>query len=500
MSGFSPQQLKKLVGKLDRSKVKTRERDGQKFDYIEGWFAVAEANAIFGFAGWDREMAQCDRVFETREGRETACGYLARVRVTVRAGQNTIVREGTGFGEARAPLRAHAHERALKAAETDATKRALATFGNRFGLGLYDKEQTGVSARTNGNAAHGMATPTPATPPSGNSFALCDERGAVFAGALSAQGFCSGLRQLAEAARTGDILKRLLRNNLPMLERLRAEHPGLRSGQGRHFADILEGLLTRKLKAFDPPPNVEGGPARLPAEPTHQTLVAGANGHDGNAGVPPGGTMARKLEGFGPPPDVGPAPLPAEPTHQALAAAGNGHDLELGAQGGTLASNFAAADDGVGPEADEPNRNGAAGEVVATLGIDRPQNGDHVEACSEGLRPSRIGQGLAIDKSRFAVPTTKRLRSKVHLRYVASQFCLICGGNPCHAHHLAFAQARGLSLKVSDEFTVPLCVIHHNALHSRGNERAFWRFHRIDPLPEAKRLWGQTISQSGQSS
>jgi hypothetical protein len=33
---------------------------------------------------------------------------------------------------------------ALKAAETDATKRALATFGNPFGLALYDHEQAGV--------------------------------------------------------------------------------------------------------------------------------------------------------------------------------------------------------------------------------------------------------------------------------------------------------------------------------------------------------------------
>jgi len=32
----------------------------------------------------------------------------------------------------------------LKGAETDATKRALATFGNPFGLALYDREQAGV--------------------------------------------------------------------------------------------------------------------------------------------------------------------------------------------------------------------------------------------------------------------------------------------------------------------------------------------------------------------
>ena len=40
-----------------------------------------------------------------------------------------------------------AHELALKAAETDATKRALATFGNPFGLALYDRELAGVKNR-----------------------------------------------------------------------------------------------------------------------------------------------------------------------------------------------------------------------------------------------------------------------------------------------------------------------------------------------------------------
>ena len=39
-----------------------------------------------------------------------------------------------------------AHESALKEAETDATKRALMTFGNPFGLALYDKQQRQVSS------------------------------------------------------------------------------------------------------------------------------------------------------------------------------------------------------------------------------------------------------------------------------------------------------------------------------------------------------------------
>ena len=59
------------------------------------------------------------------------------------------VREGIGTGFGRAPQPELAHDIALKAAETDATKRALATFGNPFGLALYDRGQAQVTkART----------------------------------------------------------------------------------------------------------------------------------------------------------------------------------------------------------------------------------------------------------------------------------------------------------------------------------------------------------------
>jgi hypothetical protein len=43
-------------------------------------------------------------------------------------------------------LLGQAHESALKEAETDAMKRALMTFGNPFGLALYDKAQRQVSS------------------------------------------------------------------------------------------------------------------------------------------------------------------------------------------------------------------------------------------------------------------------------------------------------------------------------------------------------------------
>ena len=65
-------------------------------------------------------------------------------RISVRAGDITIVREGSGTGEGKASTPGQAHDLAIKGAETDATKRALATFGNPFGLALYDREQVGV--------------------------------------------------------------------------------------------------------------------------------------------------------------------------------------------------------------------------------------------------------------------------------------------------------------------------------------------------------------------
>ena len=49
----------------------------------------------------------------------------------------SIVREGHGTGDSRGEAPGEVHDTALKAAETDATKRALATFGKPFGLELY---------------------------------------------------------------------------------------------------------------------------------------------------------------------------------------------------------------------------------------------------------------------------------------------------------------------------------------------------------------------------
>jgi hypothetical protein len=82
-----------------------------------------------------------------------------------------------------------------------------------------------------------------------------------------------------------------------------------------------------------------------------------------------------------------------------------------------------------------------------------------------------------------------RRRDREHLRIVAKQPCLVCGRTPSDPHHLRFAQPKGLGLKVSDEFTVPLCRLHHRELHRAAKEIDWWSRLGIEPLDVAHRLW-----------
>ena len=376
MTGFSPAQLRKLGGKLDRSHVQSRSVEGRRIDYIEGWFALSQANAIFGFANCDRETVHFERLFERTRGEMTSCSYAVRVRVRVRAGDQTICREGTGCGTASARHPADAHERAIKAAETDATKRALATFGNRFGLCLYDKDQQGVS-----EAPH-------------HSLEILTPDGQVFVAGLSPEGFCTALRKIIEGIADVPELGAWQERNAPQIARLRALAPDLKTQRGEHYADVLERLF--------------GARRVLPAQ---------------------GAEKAEESKEAQP---VAPAP---------------------------------------------DDRLPAAGQ-------DAP------------LAPSRIAYGPRIDKAELTFKTVRRLRDKAHLRHVATLPCLICKALPCHPHHITFAQPRGLALKVSDAFVVPLCAVHHNELHRAGAERDWWRRQGLDPLPIAARLWTESRSRN----
>lgn len=123
---------------------------GKFGDYVEGWHVIAEANRIFGFDGWSRETisnVETNRELLTLKGKngeyqQWRVGYVAKVRVYA----GGVYREGTGFGSGMAKPEAlgEAIESAVKESETDAMKRALMTFGNPFGLALYDKKQANV--------------------------------------------------------------------------------------------------------------------------------------------------------------------------------------------------------------------------------------------------------------------------------------------------------------------------------------------------------------------
>jgi Rad52/22 family double-strand break repair protein len=323
--GFSAKQLQALRRQPNRTHIRTREAHGRELTYLEGWYAISEANRIFGFDGWSRETLE-SRCVLARETRGIFLAvYLARVRVTVQADGVTVIREGHGTGEGRGTSPGEVHDIALKAAETDATKRALATFGKPFGLELY-----------------------------------------------------------------------------------------------------------------------RGGKASLPAKPLPASQTQA---------VP---VPAETRTGFHPD-DTTPIPRPSRYYGRR--------------QSPPVSEHFRSE-----------RRQLARTPVAPPLA---PATSD--------LPPDRI------DKSQLLLAEPKRLRDKAHLKFVASQPCLVCGRQPSDPHHLRFAQPRAIGMKVSDEFTVPLCRGHHRQLHQAGNEQAWWEGLKISALAVARRLWEQTHPNSVQA-
>ena len=424
MNGFSIAQLKKLSKPIDARHIHKRQHDGRELSYIPGWFAVAEANAIFGYAGWDRETVHLERLYEKNAFNAINCGYLARVRITVRASETIITREGTGFGFASATAAADAHERALKSAETDATKRALCTFGNRFGLSLYGPASNGAPAQASG----GRHTAE---------LCLLTPEGSVLADDLSPEGYASGFRQLIEKILSVADLERLLENNKAGLGDLRRYFPQLKSAKGNHFADILENLAVRRKET-------------IIAQESLKDIDSNSSSADLNVA------------------DAAPEPL-TNPDAAAPAV--------LPTQGPVLGTSICA--------------------VLSTTEAPLPSSSPiSTPLPAPALVPPRLprpGTRALIDKSILSYANERRIRNKQHLGFVASKPCLICEEIPCHAHHLTFAQPRGLSIKVSDEFTVPLCIKHHNEVHQIRPERAWWNGHGIDALEIAQTLWEETL-------
>ena len=143
--GFSARQLQALRRDLDHRHVRTRQANGRELSYLEGWYTISEANRIFGFDGWNRETVESKCVLARENRGAFLAVYTAKVRITIHADGVAVIREGHGTGEGRGTSPGEVHDIALKAAETDATKRALATFGKPFGLELYRKDKAGLN-------------------------------------------------------------------------------------------------------------------------------------------------------------------------------------------------------------------------------------------------------------------------------------------------------------------------------------------------------------------
>jgi hypothetical protein len=341
--GFSAKQVKALRRSPDHRHIRTREAHGRELTYLEGWYAISEANRIFGFDGWSRETIESKCVLARETKGTFHAVYIARVRLTVQADGSTVIREGHGTGEGRGSFPGEVHDIALKAAETDATKRALATFGRPFGLELY---------------RGGKATLQPAQ----------------------------------------------------------------RQQQVGH------------------------GPEPLPAPPLVPVPV------DGRVGFHPDDTT----------------PIP-RPSHYY----GRRHQNPIAQH---VRNERRQAERALGMLPAHPLMPASAPPSAPPLAPDSQAD----------PLPGRI------DKSLLAIAEPKRLRDKNHLKFVASQPCLICGRQPSDPHHLRFAQPRAIGLKVSDEFTVPLCRGHHRQLHQAGNELTWWERLNIKPLAVAKALWDET--------
>jgi hypothetical protein len=129
---------------------------------------------------------------------------------------------------------------------------------------------------------------------------------------------------------------------------------------------------------------------------------------------------------------------------------------------------------------------GPSGEPVAQ--DSSAPNGEPFFMATEASRPAPIILPSKPRPRRVAAKTI-RLRDKAHCKFVATQPCVVCGRVPSEAHHIQFAQPRALGRKVSDEFTIPVCRLHHRELHRYGDEASWWVGVNVDPLPIAIELW-----------
>lgn len=121
---------------------------GKFGEYVDALHVIREANRIFGEFGWSYTVERLEQThyevvdLNGKNGpyQQLRCSYLCAVRANVHG----VTREGlaVGIGNGKPESAGDVIESAVKEAETDALKRALRSFGNTFGLALYDKDKS----------------------------------------------------------------------------------------------------------------------------------------------------------------------------------------------------------------------------------------------------------------------------------------------------------------------------------------------------------------------
>jgi len=140
---FSENQLKALSHNLDDSRVKTIDKAGMSFKYLETYDIINVANTIFNYM-WDYTITRLEEVArETNQNGNHVITYSAIVKVKIYDAQrNFIEREDTGVGTGTARTVGDAIDNASKSAVSDSLKRSLRSFGGQFGNDLYSKTPT----------------------------------------------------------------------------------------------------------------------------------------------------------------------------------------------------------------------------------------------------------------------------------------------------------------------------------------------------------------------
>lgn len=144
---FTDQQNEALKAPLAAEHIKKPTgRFGPKGDYLEGWHVINELNRVFGFDGWSYRIDLTRDALELGKDSNGNDQWQAAYTCVCTLTVGDVVRQDVGFGSGFAKGVGDAIEGATKEAATDALKRAARTFGNIFGLALYDKSRANVEA------------------------------------------------------------------------------------------------------------------------------------------------------------------------------------------------------------------------------------------------------------------------------------------------------------------------------------------------------------------